>query len=183
MTLALRLSTTNVGVIYETGDAARPTVAWPKTVGTDADARRAESAKGEGGVAAVAVATPILRPTPRSADRSPAAKGAAVRALQSWEGVVLSVRDESFTVRLVDVTGRRPDEEAEIDKEELSDFDLDLLHPGAIFYWTIGYRQQMPRGARERISQIRFRRLPAWSASELAAAQDRADALAHVLDW
>jgi hypothetical protein len=71
----------------------------------------------------------------------------------------------------------------ELEKQELSDFDLELLETGAIFYWTVGYRLKLPRGARERVSQIRFRRLPAWSRSEIAAAEERADRLAHELDW
>ncbi len=96
---------------------------------------------------------------------------------------MLAVADDTFSVRLVDLTGDRPEEEMELEKRELSDFDLELLETGAIFYWTIGYRLRLPRGARERVSQIRFRRLPAWSRSEISAAEARAERLAHELDW
>ena len=108
---------------------------------------------------------------------------AMLQPLQSWEGVVLQVNDDTFSVRLVDLSGDRAEEEMELEKQELSDFDLELLEPGAFFYWTVGYRVRLPRGARERVSQIRFRRLPAWSRSEIAAAEERATRLAHELDW
>jgi hypothetical protein len=103
--------------------------------------------------------------------------------LQSWECVVLEVSEDSFSARLVDDLGEHPNEEVELSKEELSEFDLDLLERGAIFYWTIGYRQRLPNGARERVSRIRFRRLPAWSKAELAAARERAETLSRELGW
>lgn len=102
--------------------------------------------------------------------------------LQAWEGAVLEVDDSSFVARAVDVAGEHADEEVSLPKDELSDFDLDLLEPGAIFYWTIGYREK-PGGARERVSQIRFRRLPAWSTPQLEQVEVRADALARNLGW
>jgi hypothetical protein len=120
---------------------------------------------------------------PQQTDRRGGMPAAVLQPLQSWEGVVLEVRDKTFTVRLVDLTGDRPEEEMELEKEELSDFDLELLEPGAIFYWRVGYRRQLPRGARERVSLVRFRRLPAWSKAELASARQRAEDLASELGW
>jgi hypothetical protein len=107
----------------------------------------------------------------------------ALIPLQSWEGVVLEVYESSFLARLVDIQADHPDEEIEIAQDELSPFDLALLESGAIFYWTIGYRQQLPAGARERVSLIRFRRLPAWSDAELIAAREHAETLAEDLGW
>lgn len=116
-------------------------------------------------------------------ERQGAAPKATLQPLQKWEGAVLDVGAETFTARLVDLTGDRPEEDVELEKVELSDFDLDLLEPGAIFYWTIGYRRQLPRGARSRESVIRFRRLPAWSHFELAAARKRAEEARRELGW
>ncbi len=107
----------------------------------------------------------------------------ALIPLQKWEGVVLEVRQDTFVARIFDEAGKHPDEEIELPKEELSPFESDLLEAGAIFYWTIGYRQRLPRGQRERVSLIRLRRLPAWSRAELSAAHARAEALAHDLGW
>ena len=95
---------------------------------------------------------------------------------------MLEVGESSFLARLIDATGENVDEEVSLAKEELSGFDLELLEPGAIFYWTIGYRQKV-RGARERVSRIRFRRLPAWTPQQLDEARERAAQLAHGLDW
>jgi hypothetical protein len=132
------------------------------------------------GTAPVTVSAPMLLPTKHERASEPIA---ILQPIQSWEGVVLDVAHDTFSVRLVDLSGDRPEEEMELDKQELSDFDLELLDTGAIFYWTIGYRIRMPRGARERVSQIRFRRLPAWTSSEIAAAEESAERLADELDW
>ncbi len=90
--------------------------------------------------------------------------------LQKWRGVVLEVSDESFLARLVDMESPAPDEEAEILKREISDEDLQLIEPGAVFYWNIGY-QVDPSGQRKRASVIRFRRLPIWTPKELSDAK------------
>lgn len=98
---------------------------------------------------------PRLLPMPNSAETGERPKEILI-ALQSWEGVVLDVGEASFVVRLIDVADEHADEEVTLPKDELSGFDLELLEPGAILYWTIGYRQQV-RGARERVSRIRLR--------------------------
>ena len=119
----------------------------------------------------------IPPPSPPEAPRE------AIIPLQRWEGVVLRVNADSFVARVVDATAEHPDEEVELPKDDLSPFEIDLLQEGAIFYWTIGYRQRLPRGQRERISRIRLRRLPAWSRAELAAARARAESLRRDLGW
>ena len=102
-------------------------------------------------------------------------------ALQRWEGVVLDVGQETFTARLADRTSpSREEEEVEIPLDEVSRSDLNLLSPGAIFYWSIGYLDR-PSGQRLRESVIRFRRLPAWSRHELDVARRRAKELRDFL--
>jgi len=135
-------------------------------------------------VAPIEIKEPIkLLPTARELEVRRKLEKETLIAMQKWDGVVLDVRETSFVARLVDVSGNHPDEEIELEKDELSPFDLELLEPGAIFYWTIGYRQLLPMGERVRESRIRFQRLPAWSASEIAAARERADAAARELGW
>jgi len=104
------------------------------------------------------------------------------RSLQKWEGVVLDIQDDVFLARLVDLGGLGPDEEAEIYREEVSRDDLDLLEPGAVFYWNIGYRTS-PAGQRTRASEIRFRRLPVWTAEEIEAARIVGDRWFESFDW
>jgi hypothetical protein len=125
---------------------------------------------------------PRLLPEEEKVDESNQRSREKLIALQSWEGTVLHVEDDSFVARLIDANGDHLDEEVSLAKEELCDFDLELLESGAIFYWTIGYRYQLG-GARERVSRIRFRRLPAWTKRQLDEARERAEALERDLAW
>lgn len=97
-------------------------------------------------------------------------------ALQEWEGTVLEVREDLFLARLTDLTEATADTEAEFSTEEVSPSDRDLLVPGAIFYWRIGYTDKAG-GQRERSSIIRFRRMPRWKEEDLKAAEEEASRL------
>ena len=103
-------------------------------------------------------------------------------SLQKWEGYVIRVLDNSLLVRLVDLTQKGADEEAEIPIEEISEDDRHLIKPGAIFYWNIGYLDSYS-GQRTRVSVIRFQRLPAWSKDEIDEAKRKADKLRHSICW
>ncbi|MER8013329.1 hypothetical protein [Streptomyces griseoluteus] len=81
---------------------------------------------------------------------------------ESWEGVVEEVFSTYFLAQLASQTMPEVHEWAEIRIEEVSPADLELLREGAIFYWSIGYRD-LPSGQRVRASIIRFRRLPPLS--------------------
>jgi hypothetical protein len=131
---------------------------------------------------AVTVDAQVL-PTPYDLERRQLQTRDILTPLQEWEGVVLAVGQAAFSARISDGSGDHADEEVELSREEVSEADFTLLTPGAIFYWTIGYRQRLPAGTRERVSRLRFRRLPAWSTRELAEARDRATQLARELDW
>jgi len=102
--------------------------------------------------------------------------------LQQFVGTVLDVGEETFSARLQDRTDQsRGSEIAEFDLEEVSDFDRDLVQGGAVFYWSIGYRIS-PSGQRTRVSRIRFRRLPAWSRSDLRDAEQAVEIWGYMLD-
>jgi hypothetical protein len=107
---------------------------------------------------------------------------ATFRTLQKWEGYVLSVGEDSFWARLVDLRHQESDSEAEILLEEVSLPDRDLVTPGAVFYWSIGYHDE-PSGQRTRSSVVRFRRLPAWGERDLRAVQEEASQTEATLDW
>jgi len=93
------------------------------------------------------------------------------RLLQSFEGVVTERTEHSIFAQISDKTNsQNPDEIVEIPLEELTPEDLPIAVVGAIFYWSIGYKDS-PGEPRRRISQIRFQRLPGWSRQELLAAQ------------
>ena len=102
--------------------------------------------------------------------------------LQKWEGTVLQVLEDSFFARLVDLTSSGVDEEAEFPVEEVSDADRPLIMPGAVFYWNIGYIDNIS-GQRTRASVIRFRRLPVWRPEELERTERKAQHISDLLDW
>ena len=60
-------------------------------------------------------------------------------SLQKWEGIVMDVMDDAFLARLIDLTQKGTDEEAEFSFDEISEEDKPLIRSGAIFYWNIGY--------------------------------------------
>jgi hypothetical protein len=101
--------------------------------------------------------------------------------LQQWEGYVLDVTDACFSARLVDKAGGGDDLEAEFDLEEVDESDRQLLTPGAMFYWVIGYLDRAD--GRRRTSLIRFRRLPMWQQSDVQRAQRRSRSLKEDLGW
>ena len=103
-------------------------------------------------------------------------------SLQKWEGSVIAVKNDSFLAKLVDMNNEAVDEEADILISEVSEDDLPLVVPGAIFYWTIGYYVAKSR-QRKRESVIRFRRLPEWKTEEIVAAEREAEKAINLLGW
>lgn len=103
-------------------------------------------------------------------------------SLQKWQGYVIKVLNGFLLVRLIDLTQKGPDEEAEIPIEEISEDDAELIKPGAIFYWNIGYLDSFT-GQRTRFSVIRFQRLPVWSKEELNAARREGERLEDIIEW
>jgi hypothetical protein len=104
-----------------------------------------------------------------------------LQLLQEWEGTVTEVKDESFVCDLVDITAGHsiPEEIAELPIDEISEDDRDLLRPGALFRWTIGYYEA--GGVRRKTSQVQFRRLPMWRPQDLKKSEEWADKMAKFL--
>ena len=105
-----------------------------------------------------------------------------VTVLQGWVGRVSEVRAKDFVAILTDATKlANPPERVELDVSEISDSDIALLADGAIFYWSIGYRDT-PGGQRERISTLRLARQPKIGQAELRRTFQEADRLADTLE-
>lgn len=100
-------------------------------------------------------------------------------ALQKWEGYVTEVFEETFRAQLTPIKGQGGGQETEILLQEIDEKDRQLVEPGAVFYWSIGYDDR-PSG-RQRASRIRFRRLPAWSAREIEHANQDATRIKSLL--
>jgi hypothetical protein len=98
--------------------------------------------------------------------------------IEQWEGVVLQVEDDAFVARLINKTHEHvPDEEGRFTFAQLSSpEDQGLVTPGSIFYFSVGY-EESPSRQRHLSAFLRFRRLPAWTKTELDELQARADRL------
>ncbi len=99
--------------------------------------------------------------------------------LQKLEGTVLASSAREFTAVLREKD--EPDQEATFDIEEVPEGDRSLIAPGAVFHWSIGYRDR--RGQRTRESIIRFRRLPEWTSREFQRAEQEVDEFVAALHW
>lgn len=102
--------------------------------------------------------------------------------LQQFEGVVLSIQHDEFTARLVDLSGKLPDEEADFPIAEVSDEDKSYVLPGIVFYWNIYYVDKVD-GQRTRSFELRFRRLPKWDLSDIEEAKRKAAYIADAISW
>lgn len=100
---------------------------------------------------------------------------------QKWEGHVVQRKENSITAVISDLTNpSNPPEEIVFDTDEISESDWTLVEPGAVFYWHVGYQDDV-NGQRTRSSSFRFRRLPAWSHSEIVRAKREADELFKII--
>jgi hypothetical protein len=174
------------GASYSSEVSERLEIARHRAVGTPAgqphtsDTTRLLDQEAEAGI--IQNLQPVwFRP---AGDAAAAKDLASLEPLQEWEGYVISVDPEQFTARLVDVTaGQRVDEEvAEFPLSDLSDDNRVLLKEGAIFRWVIGYLRS-PGGNKRRVSEVTFRRLPAWTKKDLESARSKATKLAREIAW
>ena len=111
-----------------------------------------------------------LLPIPTIADDFPR----SFQLLQKWEGKVIAVMEDSFVAEVTDKTTLSNDEEEmEINIREVPPDDLHLLRPGSFFYWSRGYEDG--RGVpRQRVSRIRFQRLPGLTIRDIDRAKEAA---------
>lgn len=167
------------------GDLKQERHIRPRVVVPSASARAArcanESSARQGSWSRLenAPALRALAPAPRAA-----VPRARFEVLEQWEGVVEELRAGEFSARLQS-TGDREEEVGTFDLAEVAEDDLPLVQPGAVFYWYAGYRVE-PHGQKLFTSEIRFRRLPAWSKSDLkrlaVAAEDIDDVFGSASD-
>jgi hypothetical protein len=101
--------------------------------------------------------------------------------LKRWEGSVTAINGNVITAEVVDLDSQIPlKEEIEIEFEDISEEDKSLVEIGAVFYWSVGYSTSIDRTVM-RGSVFRFRRLPAWSRSELLRSKTYAKNLKNEL--
>jgi len=111
-----------------------------------------------------------------------ARRNVKVQALQRWTGRVERVAGDRFVAIISDVTTpTNPAEEVDLDVEDVSPADRPLVAEGAIFYWSIVYRDTKG-GQRERITTIRFARQPKLSDDVINDIFSEADKIAELLE-
>lgn len=99
------------------------------------------------------------------------------RLLQHWECVVSEVTRDSVWADIVDLTVRsRLDEVVELPLDDFVEADRHLLGEGSVFYWTIGY-EQSEGGQVRRVSEVRVRRTPKWTAHAIKRLEAKAQAM------
>jgi hypothetical protein len=116
--------------------------------------------------------------------RMPAPEVVAFRRLEQREGVVLDVDEPEgiFRARLVDPRAQEPDQEVEVEIQQVSPSDLDLLASGAHFFWAIGYVTRRS-GRRNLVLQLDFRRLPRLGRDLEERARLAGDRYVEEMNW
>lgn len=97
--------------------------------------------------------------------------------IQLWEGKVIEV-DQNLGVMMVLLDAKMdkaPSLTGEIELQWVSDQDMDLVRPGAIFYLTLYKRTK--RGSIENAQELRFRRLPSWTRQQMVQVERDANML------
>ena len=175
-----RRDTEDVGPrLWATAAAARPAQRGPSARTAPSDGQADEE-----GFRAEPTAVESGRVVPlRGVLRRPEAPNVGTFILlQQFEGTVLAIGPSEFGARLVDRTHpTNPAETGDFSIDDVSEGDRPLLALGAVFYFSLGYRIA-PSGQRDRVATVRFRRLPAWSKREIAAAEERAASWAYMFD-
>jgi hypothetical protein len=94
--------------------------------------------------------------------------------LQEWEGRVEEIQGRLLIARLVDITAKETEEteQVELPLDDITEADQDLIQPGTIFRWILGYRYLY--GRKEKFARIVVRRLPIWTDREMGEADKEA---------
>lgn len=105
------------------------------------------------------------------------------KVLQAFEGTVTCVSGDECWVQIRDITSDEYIvEESSFSLAEISQCDLELVKPGAVFYWSIGYEDSLD-GQRKRASGIRFQRIPFWTEEELKKVREESERLSKSIGW
>jgi hypothetical protein len=85
------------------------------------------------------------------------------KVLQQFEGKVTEVYEgDTFRADLIDLTdSTREQESAEFSLDDIHPADRNLVTPGSVFYWIMGF--ETTPSDYKRVSEIRLRRSPRWS--------------------
>jgi len=100
-------------------------------------------------------------------------EGSRATLLAEWSGCVLSIDEHFFYASLKGIYGegiRGESEEADVPISDVSESDMELLHPGHFFRLCVFY-EISEDGQPRRYTQVVFRRLPAYRKFDLERAE------------
>jgi hypothetical protein len=98
------------------------------------------------------------------------------KLIAEWQGRVVSIHDDYFVADVNGLFGEGVEglsEEAIIPRMDVQEHDESQFRVGAFFRLCVNY-QTLPNKRKVRTTTVSFRRLPAYSSSDLRAADDRA---------
>lgn len=100
------------------------------------------------------------------------------QVLKNWEGVVTAIEEDLIfaSVRQTNSESERAEDEFEMDIDNVPSGDRELVRVGAVFYLTVGIRRP-PGEDSQKTTRVIFRRMPRWSAGDVARAEVAADEL------
>lgn len=97
--------------------------------------------------------------------------------LRQYEGEVIDIAENQITALLTNYReDDMPVERVVFQLSEVPEADLDLVEIGSEFYWTLGF-EKTPGGTERRVSEVRFRREPRWTANQLEAIRAESESL------
>jgi|GEM_PF-2096393 len=101
--------------------------------------------------------------------------------LNRWDGYISSIISEEETVEAILTDSKSSEvEHAVFSIEEFSQGDRELLRPGCLIEWQIGYKE-IP--SRLRTSEIRVRRIPLLTPEAIMQADKNGEDFYDQLDW
>lgn len=123
-------------------------------------------------------------PTGRVSPRQIVTQASSARSqvLAEWHGQVISIESDYFVAELKGTIGtgvKGSLEEAQIPVEEVRSDDRELLREGAFFRLCVNW--ELVNGSRRRVTDLVFRRMPAYRRDELEAARATAANIFHAL--
>jgi hypothetical protein len=104
-----------------------------------------------------------------------------LRVMQKWEGTLIEVSGDLCVAHIRDlIDENQPVEEITFNIEEVSRSDLQFVITGAVFYWRIGYIDEV-NGQRRRTSDFSFRRLPQWREKDIETIKKDVSSMLDIL--
>lgn len=125
-------------------------------------------------------AAPVIEPGKLTAPAQGFYGPARSQVIAEWHGQVQAIHDEFFVAELRGTLGggvAGSHEEAQIPMDEVREEDVELVREGAFFRLCVNL--EVVNGTKRRVTDLVFRRMPAYRRDELEEAVAKASTLFH----